>query len=72
MEDFFMSSSKWLLTIKKMLRAEGIKNAVIEHSGAGHHKIKAEGLMCDVFTSATPSDRRTVQNLRSQLRRYKR
>lgn len=55
-----------------MLRAEGIKNAVIEHSGAGHHKIKAEGLMCDVFTSATPSDRRTVQNLRSQLRRYKR
>ena len=67
-----MSSSKWLLTIKKMLRAEGIKNAVIEHSGAGHHKIKVEGLMCDVFTSATPSDRRTVQNLRSQLRRYKR
>ena len=67
-----MSSSKWLLTIKKMLRTEGIKNAVIEHSGAGHHKIKAEGLMCDVFTSATPSDRRTVQNLRSQLRRYKR
>lgn len=55
-----------------MLRTEGIKNAVIEHSGAGHHKIKAEGLMCDVFTSATPSDRRTVQNLRSQLRRYKR
>ena len=49
-----MSSSKWLLTIKKMLRAEGIKNAVIEHSGAGHHKIKAEGLMCDVLHQRHP------------------
>ena len=56
--------------IENELQALGAQHE-IERTGSGHIAVKIEGRAGTrtVFTSATPSDRRAINNFRSQLRR---